>query len=49
VADPAAALAGLRVRRQWRGRARDVAFVAGDDAILSLPLNAGDEIRIGRR
>jgi hypothetical protein len=49
VADPAAALAGLRLRRQWRGRARDVAFEAGDDAILSLPLNAGDEIRIGRR
>jgi hypothetical protein len=49
ISEPRAALARLRVRRQWRGRSRDIAFEAADDGILSLPLNAGDEIRIDRR
>lgn len=49
IGEPRAALARLRVRRQWRGRSRDIAFEAGDNGILSLPLNAGDEIRLDRR
>lgn len=46
ISEPNRALARLNLRRQWRGGFRNVAFEAGDNAILSLPLNAGDEIRI---
>lgn len=49
ITEPDGALARLHLRRQWRGGSRDVAFAAGDKAILSLPLNAGDEIRIDPR
>jgi hypothetical protein len=46
ITEPSNVLTRLRLRRQWRGRARDVAFEAGDSAILNLPLNAWDEIII---